>query len=93
MVSAGAPLDDAVLPTHVVMQAARRQITEAHIREVLAPPGQLLPASPGRIVAQSLVPLDEPRYVLRVFVDIDRDPPEVVIAYRSNKIAKYWSSS
>jgi hypothetical protein len=33
------------------------------------------------------------RYVLRVFVDVDRDPPVVVTAYRSSKIGKYWSQS
>jgi len=25
-----------------------------------------------------------------VFVDIDRQPPEVVTAYRTSKIEKYW---
>jgi hypothetical protein len=26
----------------------------------------------------------------KVFVDIDREPAEVVTAYRTSKIAKYW---
>lgn len=29
-------------------------------------------------------------YLLRVFVDVDRDPPDVVTAYRTSKIEKYW---
>jgi len=29
-------------------------------------------------------------YLLRVVVDIDREPPEVVTVYRTSKIAKYW---
>ena len=29
-------------------------------------------------------------YVVRVFVDVDRRPNEVVTAYRSSQIAKYW---
>jgi len=29
-------------------------------------------------------------YLVRVFVDIDRQPAEVVTAYRTSKIAKYW---
>ena len=29
-------------------------------------------------------------YLLRVFVDLDRDPPEVVTAYRTSKVDKYW---
>jgi len=29
-------------------------------------------------------------YLLRVFVDIDREPPEVVTVYRTSKVRKYW---
>ena len=31
------------------------------------------------------------RYLVRVFVDIDRDAAEVVTVYRTSKINKYWS--
>ena len=31
----------------------------------------------------------EKLYLLRVFVDIDREPPEVVTAYRTGKVEKY----
>lgn len=27
---------------------------------------------------------------MRVFVDVDREPAEVVTVYRTSKIAKYW---
>jgi hypothetical protein len=30
------------------------------------------------------------RYLVRVFVDVDRSPAEVVTAYRTSKIDKYW---
>ena len=30
--------------------------------------------------------------VVRVFVDVDRSPAEVVTAYRTSRIAKYWSA-
>lgn len=29
-------------------------------------------------------------YLVRVVVDIDREPAEVVTAYRTSKISKYW---
>jgi len=29
-------------------------------------------------------------FLLRVFVDVQRRPPEVITAYRTSKIAKYW---
>jgi hypothetical protein len=36
--------------------------------------------------------MDEPpkMYLVRAFVDIDRKPAEVVTAYRTSKISKYW---
>jgi len=32
-------------------------------------------------------------YLVRVFVDVDRDPAEVVTAYRTSNIAKYRKES
>jgi len=29
-------------------------------------------------------------YLIRVVVDVDRQPAEVVTVYRTSKIAKYW---
>lgn len=29
-------------------------------------------------------------YLVRVFVDVDRDPAEVVTVYRTSKVEKYW---
>jgi hypothetical protein len=31
-------------------------------------------------------------YLLRVLVDIDRQPAEVVTAYRTSRVEKYWKS-
>jgi hypothetical protein len=31
--------------------------------------------------------------LVRVFVDVDRKPAEVVTAYRTSRIAKYWRES
>ena len=46
------------------------------------------------MVYQSRVEFEEPgkTYLLRVFVDIDRQPAEVVTAYRTSKVEKYWKS-
>lgn len=41
----------------------------------------------GRVVAQARMG----PYLMRVFVDVDRSPPEVVTAYRTSKIEKYRS--
>lgn len=59
---------------------------------VLGSPDQRDDVRPGRIVLQSRVTMGEPRkvYLVRVFVDVDRRPAEVVTAYRTSKITKYW---
>lgn len=69
-----------------------RQVTQAEVAQVLSAPEQTERIRTGRVVYQSLVRCGEPArvYLLRVFVDIDRHPAEVVTAYRTRKIEKYW---
>ncbi len=80
-------LSSAILTDHACAQLARRGISEADLRAVLSAPVQVLGVRPGRVVAQAKVG----SHLLRVFVDVDRTPPEVVTAYRTSKIDKYWS--
>jgi hypothetical protein len=67
-------------------------MSEETIRAVLARPEQREWVRPGREVLQSRVSMESPArvYLVRVFVDVDREPPEVVTAYRTSKLAKYW---
>lgn len=46
----------------------------------------------GRVVLQARVAMGDPpkTYLVRVIVDVDRRPAEVVTAYRTSKMAKYW---
>jgi len=71
---------------------ARRQITEDDVAKVLVAPEQTAIIHEGREVYQSRFQTGEPTktYLLRVFVDVDRTPPEVVTMYRTSKVAKYW---
>jgi len=78
-------LSEAIIPEHAVQQMARRQIREADLRQVLAAPEHVLPDRTGRVVAQAMIG----RYLLRVFVDVDRTPPEVVTVYRTSQLKKY----
>ena len=78
-------LRDAVLTPHARVQLARRGLNEEEVRRVLRTPDEVLPVREGRIVAQALVG----RMLIRVFVDVDRVPPEVVTAYRTSKVDKY----
>ena len=77
----------AVLTEHALGQMAKRQVTAADVNRVLTSPEQVLEVRAGRVVAQAVAG----EYLLRVFVDVDRDPAEVVTAYRTSKIEKYRS--
>lgn len=68
----------------------RRAISEEEVSLVLRAPEQTEEQRPGRCVYQSRVGAPDKEYLLRVFVDVDRIPPEVVSAYRTSKIGKYW---
>jgi hypothetical protein len=59
------------------------------VRRVLAAPKQRHPVRPGRAVLQSRIALQGKTYLVRVFVDIDRNPAEVVTVYRTSRIARY----
>ena len=86
---------DAVLTPHARFEMARRAVSEDTVRFVLEAPEQQEEVRPGRVVLQSRVRLDAPPriHLIRVFVDVDRSPAEVVTVYRTSKIAKYWRGS
>jgi len=80
------------LTDHARLEMERRGIRETQVAQVLSTPEQVQLVRPGRAVFQSRVEFGEPpqTYLLRVFVDVDQQPPEVVTAYRTSKIDKYW---
>jgi hypothetical protein len=84
------PVLDFVLTPHAILELRRRDLDEAMVRQVLADPEQRLAVRPGREVVQSRLEFGGRRYLFRVFVDVDRSPTEVVTAYRTSKIEKYW---
>ncbi len=84
------PIFEASIARHAAMQMERRGLPEAIVRQVLAAPGQREAIRPGRDLFQSSVEFPDGIYLVRVFVDVDRDPADVVTAYRTSKIAKYW---
>jgi hypothetical protein len=86
------PIKNYRLTTHAQEEMSRRQISPDEIASVLAAPEQIQSVRQGRDVYQSRIEVGKPprKYLLRVFVDVDRDPPEVVTAYRTSKVTKYW---
>ena len=83
---------NAVLTEHARNEIARRELSEQLVHEVLATPGQCFEVRPGRLVYQSIVDMPDGgvRSLVRVFVDVDREPPEIVTVYRTSRIDRYW---
>ena len=81
-----------ILTDHALMQMQRRDITEEDVKNVTASPEQKVDVRKGRCIYQSKLSFGEPAriYLVRVFVDEDREPKEVVTVYRTSKIEKYW---
>lgn len=88
------PVKGFVITEHARFEMARRGISEEQVRAVLGAPQQVIETRPGRQVYQSRVTIGRPprEYLLRVFVDTDRKPAEVVTAYLTGRVDKYWRS-
>jgi uncharacterized protein DUF4258 len=86
------PIFEFVFTDHALTEMARREISQEHVRHVLANPEQMEWIREARAVYQARYGAGEsPKiYLLRVFVDIDSKPPHVVTVYRTSKIEKYW---
>ena len=81
-----------VLTEHACWEMQRRDVSETEVAMVLQTPGQREEVRPGRCVYQSRLRFRESptEYLVRVFVDVDPTPAEVVTVYRTSKVAKYW---
>jgi hypothetical protein len=87
---AAAPIVDYILTDHAIHELQRRGLGKQDIDGVLKNPGQRFDVRPGRVLLQSKTQDGGTEDLLRVFVDIDRSPAEVVTAYRTSKVEKYW---
>jgi hypothetical protein len=88
---AGTDYADAVISDHAAFQMARRGISVALLKGVLQHPEQVVEARPGGVILQSRIRIGAQTQLVRVFVDVDMSPAQVVTAYRTSKIDKYWS--
>ena len=84
------PVRRYVITTHAAFEMQRRRIAEIVVRSVLAAPEQRYPVRSGRDVLQSTTLLRDKTYLVRVLVDVDRIPAEVVTVYFTSQVAKYW---
>jgi len=88
---AATPITTYRLTDHAQTEMARRHIAVADVAHVLATPEHAEVVRPGRVVYQARVTWGPTAttYLLRVFLDIDLQPPAVVTVYRTSKLAKY----
>lgn len=85
-------MDRYIFTEHALFEMQRRGLSKETVEEVIKSPEQQWYVKKGRVVLQSrlFVAASEKLYLVRVFVDLDRNPPEVVTAYKTSKIEKYW---
>jgi hypothetical protein len=83
--------DNAVFTDHAQGMLIRRRISAEQVRHVLRFPDADFLMRPGRRLVQGRILWGDPPapYLLRVVMDADRDPIEVVTAYLTSKFAKY----
>jgi hypothetical protein len=88
------PLKQYVISEHARLQMAWRGLPEEVVEDVLRRPEQSVAVRPGRVVQQRRYRTGKyGQYLVRVFVDVDRKPPEVVTAYRTSRVSKYWKET
>jgi len=79
-----------VITGHAAFQMNRRDIPLEQVRDVLERPEQRFTAREGRDLLQSRLHMEGRLFLVRVFVDVDRKPAEVITVYRTSRIEKYW---
>jgi hypothetical protein len=84
------PVGDYEITEHAAFEMHRRGIEDSIVRRVLGAPEQRYVVRSGRDVLQSRIQIAGKTYLLRVFIDVDRQPAEVVTVYRTSRVEKYW---
>ena len=76
----------ALIKTAVEQKIKDHGLTVKEVEAVLSHPEQVVPGDKGRLIYQSR----DGRHLIRVVVEGDRTPLEVVTAYRTRDVQKYW---
>lgn len=71
-------------------KAERRGVKEAWITETMYAPSQIVPGHGGRNVAQKKYKIRGRKYLLRVVYEESENSYDVVTAYLTTQIERYW---
>lgn len=71
-------------------KAQRRGVKDAWIRETVYTPGQIVPGHGGRKVAQKKYRIHGKEFLLRVVYEESENSYDVVTAYLTTQIERYW---
>jgi len=83
---------DFVFSRHAKEQMSRRGINYDAVMQVISYPDQTIVDidDPKLIIYQSLINEDNQIFLLRVFVNKDKQPNVIVTLYKTTKISKYY---
>ena len=81
-----------ILSKHADQQAAERRITLEIIDQIMSSPQQVIDEIEfGQKIYQSIITFSENKtYLVRICVNVEKEPNVVKTVYRTSKIAKYY---
>ncbi len=83
-------MPDFSISNHAKEQMEFRGVSLEVVMSVLTNPQQIL-TEEGKKVYQSIINFEKERsYLVRVIVNIDKEPNNVITVYRTSKIEKYY---
>jgi Domain of unknown function (DUF4258) len=86
-------MDNVILSKHAKEQMETRGISEVQVWEVVQNPEQSIKHDDEKIILQSRVTLDEGKnYLIRVFINVMKEPNLIITVYKTSKIKKYWKN-
>jgi len=85
-------MSEVIISNHAYEQMEERGINEEMVYDIVNNPGQVIEEKPDKRIYQSKFFFEEDGrdYLVRVFVNIIKEPKLVITVYRTSKIKKYW---
>ena len=85
---------DIIFSEHAREQMIRRSINQDTVLSVVTQPDQKIAdmEDPAIVIYQSLIKENVHLFLLRIFVNKDKQPNVIVTLYKITKIAKYYES-